>query len=212
MRPPGVAPPVVPLPIARPPGVRPPCSLHSSCVLTRGLLMLRLQLCCSRCLDTSRFLTSCQQTLRLQLCRNPSRGFDARRYFLTSGLLSLRLQSCCCHSCTASRVQPPVAQPRHVPLLPEDRPPASRPQPAPSPTDPPVWQVQRSLPNVPTDSLPCQIAGISRHCHHGLRDRSARRYRDHGCWRRGSGRHDPRGPVGCQHVYTGRLGIFAGAA
>ena len=58
-------------------------------------MTLRLQLCCPRCLDTSRFLTSCQQTLRLQLCRNPSRGFDARRYFLASGLLPLRLQLCC---------------------------------------------------------------------------------------------------------------------
>ena len=58
-------------------------------------MTLRLQLRCSRCLDTSGFLTSRQQTLRLQLCRSPSRGFDARRYFLASGLLPLRLQSCC---------------------------------------------------------------------------------------------------------------------
>ena len=70
-------------------------SLAASCFLTSGLLTLRLQLCCPRCLGTSRFLTSCQQTLRLQLCRNPSLGFDARRYFLASDLLPLRLQSCC---------------------------------------------------------------------------------------------------------------------
>ena len=73
-----------------------PCSLDASCFLTSsGLLTLRLPLCCSRYLDTSRFLTSCRQTFRLQLCRSPSRGFDARRCLLTSGLLSLRLQSCC---------------------------------------------------------------------------------------------------------------------
>ena len=58
--------------------------LAARCFLTSGLLTLRLQLCCSRFLDTCRFLTSCQQTLRLQLCRNPSLGFDARRDFLAS--------------------------------------------------------------------------------------------------------------------------------
>ena len=61
-------------------------------------MTLRLQLCCSRCLDTSRFLTSCQQTLCLRLCRNPSRGLDARRLFLACGLLTLRLQLCRCQS------------------------------------------------------------------------------------------------------------------
>ena len=68
------------------------CSLGASFFLTSGLLTLCLRLCCPRCLGTSRFLTSCQSTLRLQLCRSPSRGFDARRYFLASGLLPLRLQ------------------------------------------------------------------------------------------------------------------------
>ena len=67
------------------------CSLGASFFLTSGLLRLRLRLRCPRCLGTRRFLTSCQSTLRFQLCRSPSCGFDARRYFLASGLLPLRL-------------------------------------------------------------------------------------------------------------------------
>ena len=40
-------------------------------------------------------LTHCKSTLRLNLCRSPSRGFDARRFFLANGLLPLRLQLRC---------------------------------------------------------------------------------------------------------------------
>ena len=123
--------------------------------LASGLLPLRLQLRCSRCLDTSGFLTSCQQTLRLQLCRSPSRGFDARRYFLASGLLPLRLQSCCSQlrgllafslqsrSLDACRFFPTIGlqfrglNPRRLQLIRL------------------FGQFSGSLPNVPADSLPC---------------------------------------------------------
>ena len=71
------------------------CGLGARCCfVASGLLTLRLQLRCARCLDTSRFFASCQQTLRLQLCRNPSRGFNARQLFLASCRLTLRLQLC----------------------------------------------------------------------------------------------------------------------
>ncbi|MGZ9004907.1 MAG: hypothetical protein ACXW20_14090, partial [Burkholderiales bacterium] len=71
------------------------CSLEASLFLTSGLLTLRLRLCSRRGLNTSRILTDYRSTLRLQLCRSPSRGFGARRNFLASGLLPFRLHSCC---------------------------------------------------------------------------------------------------------------------
>ncbi len=71
------------------------CSLGASFFLASGRLTLCLRLCCPRCLDTCRFLTNCQSTLRLQLRRSPLRVFDARRYFLASVLLPLRLESRC---------------------------------------------------------------------------------------------------------------------
>ena len=69
--------------------------------------------------------------------------------FLTRGFLSLRLQSCCSEPRGFLAFGLPVAWPRRAPLLPDERPPVSRPQPASPPTDPPVWPIRRLAPERP---------------------------------------------------------------